>query len=191
MVIARRKMTQIFRDQAEHILTTTQIQHLTDVMIKGTALNTNPNRANANVAIFLNNLLKEIIGWDLLTFTPAPDHRGLELPHFNWSRANKLLPEKTEEQKKHNEMRNKGKAIAVLEPLSTESHKTRMVSVRLLASKRKKGKVDIKISSFNASCLSNKRASLELALTKQKIDLAIVNEVGCPIPPPEAIHVYN
>ena len=82
LAIARRKMTQIFRDQAEHILTTTQIQHLTDVMIKGTALNTNPNRANANGAIFLNNLLKEIIGKDLLTFTHAPDHKGLEIPPF-------------------------------------------------------------------------------------------------------------
>ena len=81
-------------------------------------------------------------------------------------------------------MRNKAEAIAVLQRLLTESHKTRMARVRQLASKRKKGKVDIKISSFNASCLSNKRASLELALTKQKIDLAIVNEVGCPVPPP-------
>ena len=97
-------MTQIFRDQTEHILTTTQIKHLTDTMIKGTALNTNPDRANANGAIFLNNMLKEIIVKDLLTFTPAPDHRGMELPRFNWSRANKLMPEKTEEQKKHNDI---------------------------------------------------------------------------------------
>ena len=104
LAVARRKMTQIFRDQTENILTTTQIQHLTDTMIKGTALNTNPDRENANGAIFLNNMLKEIIGKDLLTFTHAPDHKGLEMPHFNWAIADKLLPEKTEEQKKHNEM---------------------------------------------------------------------------------------
>ena len=75
-------MTQIFRHQTENILTTTQIQHLTDVMIKGTALNTNPDRAHANVAIFPNNLLKEIIKKDLLTFTHAPDHKCLEIPPF-------------------------------------------------------------------------------------------------------------
>ena len=75
-------MTQIFRDQTEHILTTTQIKHLTDTMIKGTALNTNPDRANANGAIFLNNMLKEIIGKDLLTFTHAPDHKGLRNTPF-------------------------------------------------------------------------------------------------------------
>ena len=39
---------------------------------RGTALNTNPDRENANGAIFLNNMLKEVIGKDLLTFTPAP-----------------------------------------------------------------------------------------------------------------------
>ena len=155
-------MTQIFTDQVNNLLTTTQIERLTDKMIRGTALNTNPDRENANGAIFLNNMLKEIIGRDLLTFTPAPDHRGLELPHFNWSRANKLLPEKTEEQKKHNDIRNKAEAIAVLQRLRTESHKTRMARVRKLATKRKKGKIDLKVSSFNASSLKNKHASLEL-----------------------------
>ena len=88
-------MTQILADQVTNLLTTAQIKSLTDKMRRGTALNTNPDRKKANGAIFLNNMLKEIIGKDLLTFTPAPDHRGLELPHFNWSRANKLLPEKT------------------------------------------------------------------------------------------------
>ena len=117
LAVARRKMTQIFKDQVDNILTTTQIEHLTDTMIKGTALNTNPDRENANGTIFLNNMLKEMIGRNLLTFTPAPDHRGLEPPHFNWSRANKLLPEKTEEQKKHNDIRNKAEAIAVLQRL--------------------------------------------------------------------------
>ena len=154
LAIARRKMTQIFRNQAEYVLTATQIQHLTDIMIKGTALNTNQNRANANGAIFLNNLLKEITGKDLLTFTHAQDHKDLEIPHFNWAIADKLLPEKTEEQKKHNVMRNKSEAVAVLQRLSTESHKTRMARVRQLATKRKKGKIDIKISSFNAKMRS-------------------------------------
>ena len=65
----------------------------------GSALNTNPDRENANGAIFLNNMIKEISGKDLLTFLPAPDHKGLELPQFNWSRANKLLPEKTRQKR--------------------------------------------------------------------------------------------
>ena len=107
-------MTQIISDQVTNKLTPEQINSLTDTMRIGTALNTNPNRENANGAIFLNNMLKEIVGKDLLTFTPAPDHKGLELPHFNWSRANKLMPEKTKKQKHHNDIRNKAKAIAVL-----------------------------------------------------------------------------
>ena len=49
-------------------------------MTIGTDLNTNLDRENANGAIFLNNMLKEIVGKDLLTFTLTPDHKGLELP---------------------------------------------------------------------------------------------------------------
>ena len=130
-------MKQIFNNMAENILTTTQIQHLTDVMIEGTAMNTNPDRAHANEAILMNNLLREIIKKDLLTFTHATDHKDLELPLFNWALADKLLPEKTEEKKVHNELRNKAEAIAVLQRLSTESHKTRMARIRQLATKRR------------------------------------------------------
>ena len=95
-------------------------------MAEGTALNKNLDRENANEPIFLNNLIKEISGKNLLTFKTSLDHPGLELPQFNWARANKLLPEKTEEQKKHNGMRNKAESIAVLQRMRTETHKQMM-----------------------------------------------------------------
>ena len=91
-------------DQVNNKITPQQTTRLSDTMRIGTALNKNPNRENANWAIFINNMIKEISGKDLLTFIPAPDHKGLELPQFNWSRANKLLPEKTKEQKHHNDI---------------------------------------------------------------------------------------
>ena len=81
LAVARRKMTQIISDQVTNKLTTEQINSLTDTMRIGTALNTNPNRENANGAIFLTNMLKEIVGKDLLTFTPSPNNKGL--PQFN------------------------------------------------------------------------------------------------------------
>ena len=122
-------MDQIMKDQVNNKLTTLQTTNQGNIMGTGSALNKNPDSENANGAIFLNNMLKEIIGKDLLTFTTAPDHRGLELPQFDWHRANKLMPEKTEEQKKHNDIQNKAEAIAVLQRLQTESHKTRMARV--------------------------------------------------------------
>ena len=134
-------MTQIISDQVNNKITPEQIKRLSDTMRIGTALNTNPDRENANGAIFLNNMLKEIVGKDLLTFIPAPDHKGLELPQFNWSRANKLLPEKTKEQKHHIDIRSKAKSIAVLQRIRPEFHKTRMDRERKLASTRQKGHV--------------------------------------------------
>ena len=133
-------MDQIIKDQVNYKLTTLQVANLGNIMEAGAALNNNPDRENANGAIFLNNMLKEICGKDLLTFIPAPDHKVLELPQFNWSRANKLLPEKTKEQKRHNDMRNKAESIAVLQRMRTESHKTMMARERKLASTRKKDK---------------------------------------------------
>ena len=72
-------------------------------MGSGAALNKTTKRQNENEQIFLNNLIKEITGKNLLTFDTSEEHKGLELPRFNWAMANKLLPEKTEEQKQHNE----------------------------------------------------------------------------------------
>ena len=92
LAIAKRKMEQIIKHQVKFKLTTLQVTNLGNIIGTGTALNTNTDRENANGQIFLNNLIKEISGKDILTFTPAPDHEGLELPHFNWARANKLLP---------------------------------------------------------------------------------------------------
>ena len=87
-------MEQILRDQVNNKLTDIQIANLSNIMIAGTALNTNTDRENANEQVFLNNLIKEISGKNVLTFIPSPDHPGLELPQFNWARTNKLLPEK-------------------------------------------------------------------------------------------------
>ena len=80
-------MTQIMTDQVNNNINPHQTTRLRDTMRIGTALNTNPNKENVNGAIFLNNMIKEISGKDLLTFIPAPDHEGLELPQFIWSRA--------------------------------------------------------------------------------------------------------
>ena len=48
-------------------------------MSAGTDLNTNTDRENANEQVFLNNLIKEISGKNVLTFITSPDHPGLEL----------------------------------------------------------------------------------------------------------------
>ena len=94
LAIARRKIEQILKDQVKNKLTNDQITNLSNIMA---ALNKILDRENANKQIFFNNLIKEISGKNLLTFIPSPDHPGLQLPQFNWVRANKLLPEKTEE----------------------------------------------------------------------------------------------
>ena len=107
----------------------------------------------------------------------------MELPQFNWSRANKLLPEKTEEQKRHNDMRNKAESIAVLQRMRTETHKAMMTRERKLASTRKKGKVDIVVNSFNAKSLKNKQSALRHAMGKRKIDVCVINEVYAAVPP--------
>ena len=69
LAIARRKMEQILRDQVNNKLTTIQVANLSDIMGAGTALNTNPDRENANEQVFLNNLIKEISGKNILTLT--------------------------------------------------------------------------------------------------------------------------
>ena len=48
-------MEQIIRDQVNNRLTTIQVANLSDIMGAGTALNTNPDRENANEQVFLNN----------------------------------------------------------------------------------------------------------------------------------------
>ena len=53
----------------------------------GTALNTNPDRENANEQVFLNNFIKEISGKNVLTFIPSPDHKDLELPQIETHKA--------------------------------------------------------------------------------------------------------
>ena len=141
------------RDQVNNKLTNTQIANLSNIMIARTVLNTNTDRDNANEQIFLNNLIKEISGKNVLKFIPSPYHPGLELPQFNWARANKLLPEKTEEQKKHNDMRNKAESIAVLQHMHTETHKKMMAQERKLDGVKTKGKVELVVSSFNAKSL--------------------------------------
>ena len=138
------------------------------------------DRENANGQIFLNNLIKKISGKDILTFTAALDHEGLELPHFNWSRANKLL---TKKQKRHNDMQNKAESIAVLQRMRTETHKTMMARERKLASTRKKGKVDLVINSFNAKSLKNKQSALRHAMGKRKSDICVFHEAYSAVPP--------
>ena len=66
-------MEQILRDQVNNKLTNIQIANLSDIMSAGTALNTNTDRENANEQVFLNNLIKEISGINVLTFIPSPD----------------------------------------------------------------------------------------------------------------------
>ena len=55
LAIAKRKMEQIITDQVNYKLTTLQVTNLGNIMGAGTALNTNPDRENANGQIFLNN----------------------------------------------------------------------------------------------------------------------------------------
>ena len=55
---------------------------------------------------------------------------------------------------------------------------------------RKKGKIDITVSSFNAKSLNNKESSLRHAMGKQSIDVAIINEVSRTIPPPIRGYTY-
>ena len=59
------------KDQVNNKLTDIQIAN---IMVEGTALNTNTDRENVNEQIFLNNLIKEISGKNVLTFIPSPDH---------------------------------------------------------------------------------------------------------------------
>ena len=58
LAIAKRKMTQIMKDQVKNKLTTLQNNNLGNTMRLGSALNKNPDRENANGAIFLNNMIK-------------------------------------------------------------------------------------------------------------------------------------
>ena len=51
LAIAKRKMTQIMKDQVNNKLTTLQTTKLGDTMRIGSALNKNPDRENANGAI--------------------------------------------------------------------------------------------------------------------------------------------
>ena len=134
LAIARRKMEQILTYQVNNKLTTIQVANLSDIMGAGT--------------VFLKNLIKEISGKNVLTFIPSPDHKGSELPQFNWVRANKLLPENTEEQKRHNDMRIKAESIAVLQRMRTETHKSMMARERRLAGTKTKGKVELFSSEF-------------------------------------------
>ena len=74
MAIARRKTEQILRDQVNNKLTNIQIANLSNIMSAGTALNTNTDSENENEQVFLNNLIKEISGKNVLKFIPYPDH---------------------------------------------------------------------------------------------------------------------
>ena len=51
-------MEQIIKDQVNYKLTTLPVTNLGNIMGAGTALNTNPDRENANEQVFLNNLIK-------------------------------------------------------------------------------------------------------------------------------------
>ena len=62
--------------------------------------------------------------------------------------ANKLLPEKTEEQKKHNAMRNEAESIAVLQRICTETHKKMMALELKLAGERTKGRMDMVVTAL-------------------------------------------
>ena len=61
-------MEQILTDQINKKLNKSQYTKLSTIMGSGTALNKNKERQNANEQIFLNNLIKEITGKNLLTF---------------------------------------------------------------------------------------------------------------------------
>ena len=110
-------MEQILTDQINKKLNKSQYTKLSTIMGSGTALNKNKERQNANEQIFLNNLIKEI------TFDTSVEHEGLELSRFNWAKANKLLPEKTQEQKQHNAIRNEAESIAVIQCIRTHMNK--------------------------------------------------------------------
>ena len=73
--------------------------------------------------IYLNNLIRNITGKPILEFFTSNDHKDIELPMFNWAMCNKLLPEKTKEQKKHNAIRCEAEAQAVLRTIRMETHK--------------------------------------------------------------------
>ena len=79
------------------------------------------------------------------------------LGKFNWAMCNKLLPEKTKEQKHHNAIRCEAEALAVLRNIRTETHKQMMARERQLASERKKGKVPLVVTSLNARSINYKR----------------------------------
>ena len=55
-------MEQILTDQVNNKLNKYQYTKLSTIMGAGTALNKNKERQNANEQIFLNNLIKEIMG---------------------------------------------------------------------------------------------------------------------------------
>ena len=58
-----------------------------------------------------------------------------------------------------------------------------------LASERKKGRVPMVVTAFNARSLKNKLASFKHALNKRKVDVCIINELNAPFTP--AIREYS
>ena len=136
-------MEQILTDQVNNKLNKSQYTKLSTIMGSKAAQNKTKERQNENDQIFLNNLIKERKGKHILIFDTSEEHKGLELPRFNWAMANKLLPEKTGEQKKHNAMRNEAESIAVLQRIRTETHKHMMTCEQKLASERKKAECQL------------------------------------------------
>ena len=67
LAIAKRNMEQILTDQVNNKLNKSQYNSLSTIVGSGAALNETNERQNANEQIFLNNLIKEITGKNLLT----------------------------------------------------------------------------------------------------------------------------
>ena len=146
-------------------LTKSQYNTLSTLVGSGDALNKNKERQHANEKIFLKNLKRTITGKNILEFVTSEDHKEIELPKHNWDMCNKILQEKTKEQKKHEAIRSEAESLPVLRRIRTETHKQMMAPERQLASERKKGQVPLVVTSLTDFLIMLLGSSSNLRLT--------------------------
>ena len=89
----------------------------------------------------------------------------MEHPNINWGMCRKLLPYKTEEQKKINAIRCEAEAKALMLKLATETHKQKQAREKLKETQRVMGKKNIVVYADNTKSVKSKLVSVKKTLT--------------------------
>ena len=112
-------------------------------IISGEAVLSTRDDPDSAQPVYLSNIIKHITHRQILSFNTSKDYPDLEHPNINWGMCRKLLPYKTEEQKKINAIRCEAEAKALMLKLATETHKQKQAREKLKETQRVMGKKNI------------------------------------------------